>query len=83
MSGSDNFFNLFHVNDNSEYDPLTLGTALVAGTGVLFDLWVSVFMVDGPNLPKFIIRIITAVFVIILLYGVSLMYIGWQDGRKH
>lgn len=55
---------------------LSNGTAVVAATGVLFDLWVAFFMADRPDTK--ITRIITGTFVIFLLYGLFLMWQGWQ-----
>lgn len=52
------------------------GTAMVAGIGVLFDLWVSLFMADRPDTK--LTRIITLVFVAALLYSVFVMYEGWK-----
>jgi hypothetical protein len=52
------------------------GTAMVAGIGVLFDLWVSLFMADRPDTK--LTRIITLVFVVALLYSVFVMYEGWK-----
>lgn len=56
------------------------GTALVAVSGVAFDLWVSLFMADPP--PEHIVRIVTTIFVIILTYGLWEMFRGWQADRN-
>lgn len=59
---------------------LTDGTAVVAATGVLFDLWVSIFMGITPN--EHIVRIVTSIFVAALLYGLWLMYNGYKTDRS-
>jgi hypothetical protein len=56
---------------------LVNGTALVAGIGVLFDLWVSLFMADRPDTK--LTRIITGIFVVGLIYSVWFMYEGWKQ----
>lgn len=58
---------------------LVKGTSIVAVFGVLFDLWVSVFMADRPN--EKLVRIVTLIFVIGLLYGLWMMYSGWQKDK--
>jgi hypothetical protein len=55
---------------------LVKGTSIVAVVGVLFDLWVSVFMAERP--PEHLVRIVTAVFVVALVYGLFMMYAGWK-----
>jgi 4-amino-4-deoxy-L-arabinose transferase-like glycosyltransferase len=57
------------------------GTAVVALSGVAFDLWVSLFMADPP--PEHIVRVVTAVFVVILLYGLWLMWRGYQTDKQN
>lgn len=59
---------------------LVKGTSIVAIAGVFFDLWVSLFMADKPN--EHVVRIVTSVFVVVLLYGLWLMYTGWKTDQN-
>jgi len=59
---------------------LVKGTTIVAVAGIAFDLWVSLFMVDR-NIPLHVIRVLTAMFAVILLYGLYLIYKGWQADK--
>lgn len=56
---------------------LVKGTSIVAVFGVLFDLWVSLFMADRPN--EKLVRVVTLIFVVGLLYGLWMMYAGWKQ----
>jgi hypothetical protein len=60
-------------------DKLTRGTALVAGTGVIFDVWVSVWLVGRPDTR--ITKLITLSILAVLAVGLFIMLQGWQEQR--
>jgi cytochrome bd-type quinol oxidase subunit 1 len=62
-------------------DKLTYGTTIVVGTGVLFDLWVSLWLVDRPDTK--ITRVITITIVCVLVLGLYIMFQGWLDQQNN
>lgn len=58
---------------------LTNGTALVAASGVIFDLWVAGFIVG--DLPKPIIKIGTLILITGVLAGGYFMLTGFLEER--
>lgn len=57
---------------------LTKGTAIVAGTGVLFDMWVSVWLVALQK-DTTLTKTITFILMLVLFYGLWVMYQGWKE----
>jgi hypothetical protein len=53
----------------------------VVGTGVLFDLWVSLWLVDRPDTK--ITRVITITIVCVLVLGLYIMFQGWLDQQNN
>jgi flagellar biosynthesis protein FliQ len=61
---------------------LVKGTSIVAVTGVLFDLWVSLFMAKyTPNEKT--VRIVSLIFAVILVWGLWMMYTGFKADNEN
>jgi hypothetical protein len=66
---------------NAGDSALVKGTSVVAVTGVLFDLWVSLFMARYTP-DEHVVRIVSLVFAVVLIYGLYMMYTGWKADQN-
>lgn len=64
----------------AKMDLLTKGTTLVVASGVVFDLWVSLWLTDKPDTKT--TKTITISIVSVLIFGLGMMYFGWVEQKQ-
>ncbi|MGH3570864.1 MAG: hypothetical protein ACRDUW_03395 [Pseudonocardiaceae bacterium] len=62
-------------------DKLTKGTTIVVATGVMFDLWVSLWLVNKPD--THVTRLVTISIVTVLITGLAMMAIGYTEQKNN
>jgi hypothetical protein len=65
--------------DKPPMDLLTKGTTLVVASGVIFDLWVSLWLTNKPDTQT--TQLITISIVSVLIVGLAMMYVGWEQQK--